>query len=136
MSNYLWNNFDNLKIKESDFLEIFSDKSNGPSPLWNRIYGREFSNKLGRCSDFIDENDGKFKLSKLEGYKGYNNIFPVGRILVGHTPQLNQEMQLRCNNKIGLLDYGSSQAFNKFKNSNVPIHVLQILNDNDVSILQ
>ena len=136
MSNYLWNNFDDLNIKESDFIEIFSDKSTGPSPLWNRIYGREFSNKIGRCSDYIDEKDGKFKMSKLEGYKGYNNSFPVGRILVGHTPQLNQKMQLRCDNKIGLLDYGSSQAFNKFKNSCVPIHVLQILNDNEVSILQ
>ena len=33
-------------------------------------------------------------MSKLEGYKGYNNSFPVGRILVGHTPQLNQKCNL------------------------------------------
>lgn len=136
MSNYLWNNFDDLNIKESDFTEIFSDSRSGPSPLWNRIYGSEFTNNEGNCSNHLDSNRN-LKLGKLEGYKGYNNSYPVGRILVGHTPQMNQKMQMRCDNKIGLLDYGSSFAFNKYKNTQNPvkIHVLQILNDNEVSIL-
>lgn len=136
MSNYLWNNFKELKITERDFIEIFDDKGNGPSPLWNRIYGKEFSNGDENCSKFLDEKN-QLKIGNIKGYKGYNNIYPVGRILVGHTPQMNQKMQFRCNDKIGLLDYAPSFAFDKFKNSNNPIniHVLQILNDNEIKIL-
>ena len=137
MSNYLWNNFDELKIKESDFLEIFDDKSNGPSPLWNRIYGREFTYGNQDCSKFLNDKN-QLKISEFDGYKGYQNIYPVGRILVGHTPQMNKKMQLKCNDKIGLLDYAPSFAFNKFKNSQNPvnIHVLEILNDNQIQILE
>lgn len=133
MSNYLWNEFKNLNVTKKDFYEIFDYEKDGESPFWTRIYGNQFSNGDENCNNYFDDKNN-FILGKH--YKGYKNSFPVGRLLVGHTPQLNKDIQLRCNKKIVLADYGSSNAFNHFRKKQKEIQVVEILNDNQIRILK
>ena len=107
MSLYLWD-----KLKENSNNDIFN--SSELSPLWTRHF---------------DENKNCNDVSKtLEIYK-------VGKIIVGHTPKIENGITSTCNNKLYLTDIGASKAFDKFRTKEKKIQVLEILNDNIISIL-
>ncbi len=78
------------------------------SPMWIRHFGKDISPE--NC----------IELEKtLEIYK-------VGKMFVGHTPQFKDGINSRCNNKVWRTDVGMSRAF--MNNSN-NIQVLEILQD-------
>ena len=86
------------------------------SPLWNRVFGNSFS--YFDCKKYMEPL-----------YKSYK----VGKIYVGHTPQLKDGINSVCNNKIWKVDYGASVAFEQFKKPHETknIQVLEILNDGE-----
>ena len=66
-------------------------------------------------------------------------IYQVGRIYVGHTPQLETGITNTCNQRIWLTDAAMPEAFNKFddkykktgiKNEHRYAQVLEILTEN------
>ncbi len=81
------------------------------SPFWTRTYGMNIKD----CE------------SLLEPLK---EVYKVGKIFVGHTPQMRTGIKSNCNDRIWLTDVGMSRAFNPISN-NKPrkAQVLEILND-------
>lgn len=121
LSLYLFNELDNPEY----ITDIFDNAM--VSPLWTRAYGlanKKMSKK--KCAEMMEPL-----------LKSYN----VGRIYVGHTPQVLDGINGLCkdtNNKyqINLVDYGGSRAFNEF-NKNSKAQVLEILNDGEkITILK
>jgi len=124
ISLYLWNKLKN----PSNYNELLN--SSDYSPLWNRIFG----------SVQQSEQSCDILMKPLE------QIYKVGKIFIGHTPQLNTGISNTCNGKIWLADYGASKAFNAFDNNFIynnkrsPLReaqVLEILNDGEkINILK
>lgn len=123
LSLYLFN--------ELDEQEYISDIFENPkiSPLWTRVFGLAKKN-MGKkkCAELMDP--------LMENYQ-------VGKIYVGHTPQVLDGITGMCldsnnNNKINLVDYGGSKAFDLFdtngkeKSDSRKSQVLEILNDGEV----
>ena len=73
------------------------------SPLWTRIFGFQPKD--------ISRNECMKLLKPLE--KAYN----VGRIFVGHTPQIEVGLNSICDGKIHFADNGVSRAFKPFDNN-------------------
>lgn len=118
MSLYLFNELENQEI----FYDIFS--SGDVSPLWNRVFGNIHKNK----------NECKRLMQPLE------EVYKVGRIYVGHTPQLNSGVNSYCDNRVWLTDVGASKAFDKYitmksKYNKLDSQVLEITNDNNIKVL-
>ena len=96
--------------------------SNDYSPIWNRIFG-----SIDKSKESCD-----LLMNPLK------EIYKVGKIFIGHTPQLNQGITTTCEGKIWLTDYGASKAFDAFDNNLIinnkrnhlrNAQVLEILND-------
>lgn len=113
---YLTNKLDNSK----DYIDLLD--SADYSPLWNRIFGS--TNQSKQSCDFL--------MNPL------HKIYKVGKIFIGHTPQLTTGISSTCDERIWLTDYGASKAFDAFDNNlligNQRSHVreaqvLEILND-------
>ena len=121
---YLKNKLNNSK----DYMELLD--SADYSPLWNRIFGSTDQSK--ESCDYL--------MNPLE------QIYKVGKIFIGHTPQLNSGISNTCGGRIWLTDYGASKAFDVFddnlisnnKRKNVrEAQVLEILNDGEeINILK
>jgi hypothetical protein len=114
LSLYLWNKLESPE-KYSD---VLSHGSN--SPFWNRSFAyAKDSNSCNRLTNPL--------------LKTYN----VNRLIVGHTPSL-PGIKSNCNDKVILTDYGSSKAFDKYRqgSSGSEVQVLEILNDNKIKILK
>jgi hypothetical protein len=119
LSLYLWNELKNNNYNDVLFSNI--------SPLWTREYGY-IDNDYNKCNDYLIQ---------------LNDIYKVGNIIVGHTPNMETGISSRCNNKVWLTDYGASHAFDDFVNNNLKdsenklrnttrkAQVLEILNDGE-----
>lgn len=104
LSLYLWD-----KIDGNKYNDILFDSN---SPFWTRKYNKSVS--LEECQNLLKLND----------------IYQVGKIYVGHTPNINEGISSICDKKIWLTDYGISKAFKKYKSwEESEIHVLEILDD-------
>jgi len=108
------------------------------SPLWNRIYGHMgyFYENNGFSDKYKNENEIKKICAHNLGI--VKKVYQVDKIYVGHTPMLKNGIQSVCEGKVWLTDYGSSNAFDIFRNSR-PLkqaQVLEILNDKDINILK
>lgn len=111
MSLYLFDELNN----PAQFHDIFM--SSQLSPLWNRVFGT-LNDSYDSC---------KYYMEPLE------NVYKVGKIYVGHTPQLKDGIQSTCNKKIWKVDNGVSRAFDTFKDKGRPktTQILEILNDGE-----
>lgn len=98
------------------FKDIFINGKH--SPLWTRVFG--------------DLNMDKQQCEKyLQPLQSYN----VGKIYVGHTPQIEEGINSICDGRIWRTDIGASKAFDDFKINN-KIQVLEILNDSNINIIK
>lgn len=107
--------------------KLLSDRDT--SIFWNRILG-VLPNNISDKDKCCHEN-----ISKVL------NIFKIGKIIIGHTPQslINDSgISSTCSNKVWRVDTGSSKAFNIFDkkyirtgkiNENREYQYLEILND-------
>lgn len=128
LSLYLFNELDN-----QEYITDIFERPN-ISPLWTRVFG------------LANKNMNKEKCAKLMDplLKSYN----VGKIYVGHTPQVLDGISGMCpgddnNNRINLVDYGGSKAFDLFdskgdkKSESRKAQVLEILDDGEkINILK
>lgn len=113
-------------LDELDNQENFSDliDNSRSSPLWTRVFGisKKSTNK---------ETCAKLLNPLINSYK-------VGKIIVGHTPQIENKtsnISNICNKKVWKVDYAASnQAFNRFRTTNS--QVLEILNDGEFRVLK
>lgn len=100
--------------------DIFSDSQE--SPLWNRVYQRKI----------IDEKSDKNCDDLLGPITQY---WKVGKIFVGHTPQMDTGIKKVCSDRINFVDYGSSKAFDHWKKDDgKDIQYIEIKNDNEVIV--
>lgn len=111
LSLYLFDELNNPR----QFHDIFM--SSQLSPLWNRTFG-SLNQSYDNCKFYMEPLDKSYK---------------VGKIYVGHTPQLKDGIHSSCNNKIWKVDNGMSRAFDTFKsNETKRTQVLEILNDGEI----
>lgn len=100
------------------------------SPFWTRIYGQI---KPGSKSDEFECENSVSKALK---------VFKIGKIIVGHTPQLLVHgigingtcYEKDSDGKLWRVDGGFSRAFGVFGSQNI-IEVLEILNDTKFTVL-
>jgi hypothetical protein len=106
------------------FDDIFMSKKH--SPLWTRIFGHIKSNE-DKCDELMEP---------------LSTIYKVGKIYVGHTPQLKTGIVSGCKGRVWLTDAGMPSAFNKFdemynntngkkKSKERQAQVLEIVNDGE-----
>jgi hypothetical protein len=114
LSLYLFNELNNPQ----EFHDLFM--SSTLSPLWNRVFGT-LNQSIENCENIM---------------KPLEEVYKVGKIYVGHTPQVNKGIHSSCNNKIWKVDNGVSKAFDSFDNFKKPktryAQVLEILNDGEI----
>ena len=109
------------------------------SPLWNRIYGYMgyFYENNGLPQRYEDEEE--IKKVCAENLDVLKDVYQVDKIYVGHTPMLKNGITSVCDGKVWLTDYGSSNAFNSFRQKEhlKQAQVLEILNDGEtINILK
>lgn len=108
------------------------------SPLWNRIYG--YMGYFYENNDnTIYQNEDELKMICSKHLNVLKNVYHVEKIYVGHTPMLKNGITSVCDGKVWLTDYGSSHAFDKYKDPEElnNISVLEILNDGEnINILK
>jgi len=110
------------------FNDIFMSAQH--SPLWNRVFGN-VNNSIDKCKRLM---------------KPLKDVYNVGRIYVGHTPQVSFGIKSSCNDKIWLADNGVSRAFDDLdlnykmtgeRSVTRQAQVLEILNDGEkITILK
>ena len=126
-----YNKMHNLDKKLYD--DIFYDSQK--SPLWNRIYGHIGYNKSKETKNETNYFNSKYDKTISNACNDNLNVlkstYQVDKIFVGHTPMLQKGITNICNGNIWLTDYGSSNAFNSFKEKEhlKQAQVLEILND-------
>lgn len=96
------------------FKDIFINGKH--SPLWTRVFGENMNKE--QCKLY------------LQPLKSYN----VGKIFVGHTPQIEDGINSICNEQIWRTDVGTSKAFDEFKTKET-IQVLEIKYDSKIKII-
>lgn len=117
------------ELKEpNNFKDLFTTSKF--SPLWNRVFGN-INDSIDNCQKL---------LTPLQ------QVYKVGKIFVGHTPQIEKGINSYCDNRIWLTDYGASKAFDQFdselsQGSNKRMEtrkaqVLEIIDDNIINILK
>jgi len=115
------------ELKNPDvFQDIFI--SGKYSPLWTRSFGTNKSSN--ECNKLMAP---------------LINLYKVGRIIVGHTPQLNKGINSICEDQVYLVDVGMPDAFNQFDQEKIntgikskyrEAQVLEILDDgNTINII-
>ena len=112
---------------ELDDPTYFSDVFDNPqiSPLWNRAFGisKQSTNKKV-CANLLSSTFKHWK---------------VGKMWIGHTPQINTNYEGLCDGKLNQIDFGLSTAFSNYKSTSDPNNdakLIEILNDNIVNVLQ
>ena len=149
MTLFLLNKFnDNKYIYEENTKEKYdltndTDKLfyNSESPLWNRIYGyMGYFNESNQNNNFQQKYKSKNDVKKAcaENLNVLKEVYQVDKIFVGHTPMLKNGISSVCDGKVWLTDYGSSNAFNTFRNKEHlrQAQVLEILDDDIINILK
>jgi len=116
-------------LPKNDSLAKIILKNPKESVFWNRIYGSIANNadlESAECSNSVKET---------------LDVFKIGHIVVGHTPQLfsnTDGINGTCydgkNNRLYRVDGGFSHAFKIFDTKNI-IQVLEIINDKKFNIL-
>ena len=108
--------FDEFK-QPTIFQDLFINAET--SPFWTRKFGMYINN----CNSLLEP---------LE------QVYKVGKIFVGHTPQMRTGIRSQCNNKVWLTDVGMSRAFDFNMHSHLrDAQVLEILNDGEtINILK
>jgi len=119
-----------ISHKEVSNIVDFSENS----MFWSRVLG-----KIQPGTDYE-------KSECINNIKNVLEIFNVGTIIIGHTPQsfmYSNDINSACSGKIWRVDNGSSSAFNGFDNQHKKTGInnkkrraqyLEILNDNDFYI--
>jgi hypothetical protein len=95
------------------------------SPFWPRVFGN------------IQPDKPHTNLACQTYLEPILDVFKIGKLIVGHTPQLYKNglgINSTCSEKLYRVDGGFSNAFKIFGTSNM-IQVLEIINDNEVNIL-
>jgi len=85
--------------------EIFYDvmMSGKYSPLWTREFGNaKMTNE--KCNELMNPIE---------------KVYQVGRVIVGHTPQLNHGITKICQDRIILTDVGMAEAFDNFDETKI-----------------
>jgi hypothetical protein len=133
MSLYLLDKLDNKQSKDFIYSNI--------SPLWTRKFGNIGIQKFTKKNNNVEKNECNNLLKPLK------KIYQVDKIIVGHTPILEEGISSVCNGKIWLTDYGLSKAFDKFdknlvesetsseehhRSTSRKAHVLEILDDGKI----
>lgn len=116
------------KIDHDSVKRLLDDPS--ISPFWTRILGNIPADKL-------DHPDCERKLKKVL------EVFQLGRMIIGHTPQFLHKhgINATCNGKLWRVDVGASKAFDKFsqlygdKNGNRKVQALEIIDDNIARVI-
>lgn len=87
-------------LNELDNPHLYKDiiTSNTSSPLWTRIFGK---NKIepAECNRLLEP---------------MKKVYQVGKIIVGHTPQMSTGIKSKCSGNIWNVDVGVSHAFDMF----------------------
>jgi hypothetical protein len=104
------------------------------SPLWNRIYGHigyNTNNNNNNVNYFTKKYDKTVNNACNKNLDILNKYYQVDKIFIGHTPMIQKGITHICDGQIWLTDYGSSNAFNNFKEKThlKQAQVLEILND-------
>ena len=111
-----------LLNKSNDINKFNNDFMGKDSPLWTRDYNNSNPDNCNSINTITD-------------------TYKVGRIIVGHTPQLNHGIRPSCNDKIWFTDVAMSHSFNIFdenlvktgkKNKHRECQVLEILKDGEI----
>jgi len=106
--------FDELKDL-SEYDDILNSSSF--SPLWNRSFGNISRQKYNKELEYLDLSGTEYTESKSNCdklLKPLKEIYKVDKIIVGHTPLIDNGIGNVCDKKIWLTDYGVSKAFDKF----------------------
>lgn len=128
MSLYL---LDKLKTK-TQYADIFSQSKE--TPLWTRTLGN-IGLKQYSTENISDTDKKKTSAICNVNLNVVKKVYNIDKIYIGHTPLLSHGMGSICNGDVWMTDYGQSNAFGQFKTNNM-IQVLQILNDNEVTVLK
>jgi hypothetical protein len=122
-----------LGVLDQDYVEHIIKFSKN-SMFWSRI--------LGKIPPGISLTDP----SCIDNIKNVLNLFQIGSIVIGHTPQsfmYSNDINSTCSNKVWRVDNGSSAAFNnfdtRFQNSGIytssrRTQYLEIIDDNNYFI--
>ena len=111
--------------------DIYHNEDDTQSPFWSRIYTdlEEFG---------LEEKLEFHKTLKVLNLRNRPK-YEIRGMVMGHSPQFmyNRPLNSDCNNKLWRVDIGMSRAFGKVGgDTNRKVQVLQILNDNNFSILK
>jgi len=122
MALYLLNELKSPNTFKEDFMVKHT------SPLWTRTFGNiNMSNNI--CEKLM---------------KPLKDVYKVGRIYVGHTPQLEGGINSTCDGRIWRTDIGASNAFDRVDSHLMAFgkktkyrhgQLLEILNDKDINII-
>ena len=126
---WLLNKMDYLEPNDISNKTLFIDDKN-LSPFWTRIYGQIKPNTSidsRQCNTFV---------------KDTLKVFKIGKIVIGHTPQLLMNgvgingtcLEKGSDGHLWRVDGGFSKAFNVFGSQNI-IQVLEILDDTKFTVL-
>ncbi len=128
---------DMIDKNSRDIFDVHNFFDADVSPLWVRKFGylgKEFN---------PDPKTLKENCDKL--MKPLKSIYGVGKIYVGHTPQLKNGITSTCDDRIWLTDYGASAAFDGFgpqsqtsdsETQHRTAQVLEIRNDSEFTVLK
>ena len=150
----------------NDFNNTFNNIfMNQDSPLWTREYNKLKKDKVSMRLERVEKdysegisrgdlshstivNRGRVGDYSIEDENACNRVteliskmYKVGRIYVGHTPQLDEGISSRCNRNVWLTDVAMSYSFDKLnhngiKNKHRECQVLEILDDGrEINIL-
>lgn len=121
---WLLNKLSEIDIDKANFV-IESDNS----PFWTRIFGR------------IPKNSELNSKTCMDSVKETLNVYQVGHLVVGHTPQMftnsdgiNGTCYVDNDNKLYRIDGGFSKAFINF-NSGEIVQILEIIDDSKFRII-
>jgi hypothetical protein len=110
-------------------------KSSNNSMFWTRILGQ------------IPPNTPLKEPVCMNNIKNVLNLFNIGNIIIGHTPQsftYSDDINHTCSGKVWRVDNGSSSAFDKFDKKKMQYgdtsysrrpQILEIINDNEFYII-
>lgn len=118
----------NNEVKKWILGQINSDNIgyivNSPDSLfWTRILG-------GIPPDKTD-GTGSYEETCVSSLDGVLNLLGLDRMIIGHTPFINQGVSPACNNKLFRVDTGASRAFKSWHQTpdSAKPKVLEIIND-------
>lgn len=102
--------------------------NSGDSLFWNRI--------LGTIPEDTDSGSKDFEDSCSKHLEGALQLLGLNRMIIGHTPFIQQGISPACKNKLYRVDIGASRAFKPFNGMKARApEVLEILEDKRINVL-